>query len=152
MRDMASKISASTISMPAGALHWRAALAFAVLGAGVAGLLVPAGAADLELRTLLRFMAVIKGAMALGAAALAGWRMGWAVRPGVAGAYVLAVSAAAFGSGLIWQLGHVGTGALLVHGGLASLALVAWLDRAGWERAGRTLAGSRLRGVAWTRR
>lgn len=128
---------------PHARLRWRPALAFAVLGAGATGLTIQGGSSDAELAVLLRFMAVIKAAMALGAAALVGWRLAWPVRNAIGFGYIAATAATAFGSGLIWQLGHVGAGAALVHGGLAALAGLAWIDRAAWEVAARTIAVGR---------
>jgi len=52
-----------------------------MLGGGAFALLTDAGTVDLELVVLLRFMAVLKGTMALGAAALVAWRLRWPVRP-----------------------------------------------------------------------
>ena len=124
-----------TAAFPAARLPWRPVLVVAVLGAAALALATGAGPHDPELATLLRFMAVVKAAMALAAAALIAWRMGWPVRPAAGLGYVAGASGMAAGAGLIWQLGHVGTGALLVHGGLLALAGLAWLDRAGWDQA-----------------
>ena len=123
------------IALPAARPYWRPALAVAVLGAAAMAFTTQTGPHDPELATLLRFMAVVKAGMALGAAALVGWRLGWPVRPATGLAYIAGVSGMAAGAGLIWQLGHVGIGALLVHGGLVALVGLAWLDRAGWDQA-----------------
>ena len=123
-----------------------------MLGAAVTAVLtgIDPSAADPELLVLLRFMAVVKAAMALGAAALVAWRMGWPVRPATAVGYILATSSMAAGAGLIWQLGHVGAGAVLVHGGLAALIAVTWQDRAAWDQAASTISVSiRSRRKAW---
>lgn len=125
----------SNRSFPTAQPYWRPFLAAAVLGAAAFALTTQTGPHDPELATLLRFMAVVKAAMALGAAALVGWRLGWPVRPAAGLAYIAGVSGMAAGAGLIWQLGHVGTGALLVHGGLLALVGIVWLDRAGWDQA-----------------
>ena len=122
-------------ALPTARSYWRPFLAATVPGAATLALATQAGPHDPELATLLRFMAVVKAAMALGAAALIAWRLGWPVRPATGLGYVAGVSSMAAGAGLIWQLGHVGTGALLVHGGLLALAGLAWLDRAGWDQA-----------------
>ncbi len=135
---------------PAVRSYWRPSLAAAVLGAAALALATQAGPHDPELATLLRFMAVVKAAMALGAAVLVGWRFGSPVRPTAALGYVAGASSMAGGAGLIWQLGHIGTGALLVHGGLLALAGLAWLDRAGWDQAASALSVSmRSRRSAW---
>jgi len=131
---------------------WRPVLAAAVLGAGATALLTSAdpSAADPELLVLLRFMTVVKAAMALVAAALVAWRLGWPVRPATAAGYVVATSSMAAGVGLIWQLGHIGAGAVLVHGGLVALLGLAWLDRAAWDQAAGTISVSiRSRRKAW---
>ena len=129
---------------------WRPVLAAAVLGAAAVSLTTQAGPHDPELATLLRFMAVVKAAMALGAAALVGWRFGSPVRPPVGLGYIVGTASMAAGAGLIWQLGHIGTGALLVHGGLLALAGLAWLDRAGWDQTASAISVSmRSKRSAW---
>ncbi len=140
----------SPITLPAARPFWRLLLALAVLGAAALALTTQAGPHDPELATLLRFMAVVKAAMALGAAALVGWRFGSPTRPAAALAYIAGASGMAAGAGLIWQLGHIGAGALLVHGGLVALAGIAWLDRAGWDQAASAISASmRSRRSAW---
>ena len=116
---------------------WPLVLAVAVLGAAVVALLTNAdpSAADPELLVLLRFMAVVKAAMAMVAMALVAWRLNGPVRPATALIYVAAVSSMAAGAGLIWQLEHVAAGAVMVHGGLVAAAVLAWFDRAGWDQA-----------------
>ena len=130
--------------------YWRPLLAVAVLGAATLALTTQAGPHDPELATLLRFMAVVKAAMALGASALLTWRLGGPVRAATGLGYIAGTSSMAAGAGLIWQLGHIGAGALLVHGGLVALAGLAWLDRAGWDQAASALPASiRSRRSAW---
>lgn len=121
---------------------WRLILPVAVLAAAAFALATPPGPTDFELGMLLRFMAVVKAGMALGAATLIAWRMGTPVRPAVAAGYVVATAAMAGGAGLIWQLAHIGTGAALVHGGLLALLIVAWRDRAGWDQAANAISMS----------
>ena len=129
---------------------WRPLLALAVLGTATLALTTQPGPHDPELATLLRFMAVVKAGMALGAAALVGWRMGSPVRPMAALGYIAGTAGMAAGAGLIWQLGHIGAGALLVHGGLLALAGIAWVDRAGWDQAASAIPVSmRSRRSAW---
>ena len=112
----------------------RIGLAVVALGAGAAGLMGASGPHDAELATLLRFMAVVKGTMAAAALMLSIMRFGAPIGNGLALAYAAGVAAMAAGSGLIWQLSHIGLGALLVHAGLAVLALLAWRDRdAAWS-------------------
>ena len=129
---------------------WHPVLAVAVLGAAALALATPAAPSDPELAALLRFMAVLKAAMALGAATLLGWRLRSPVRPAVGLGYVVGAAGMAAGAGLIWRLGHVGAGACLVHGGLLTLAALAWADRAGWDQAASAVSASmRSKRSAW---
>ena len=115
----------------------RVALVAVFAGAGALGFLGFAGGGDggagSDLVVLMRFMAGVKAAMALGAVALVWWRMGAPVGRGTAAAYVAASALMAAGPGLIWDMRHVGLGAMAVHGGLSALLVVGWLDRAGWS-------------------
>jgi len=77
---------------------------------------------------LLRAMAVLKAAMAVGASGAVIWRLGSATGPIWLSAYVLAGTAMMAGPGLIWGLVHVGLGALLLHAGLAATILLLWRD------------------------
>ena len=145
-----SDLPLPTTTLPAAWSYWRPLLAVAVLGAGALALTTQAGPHDPELAVLLRFMAVVKAAMALGAAALVGWRFGSPVRPATGLAYIAGTASMAAGAGLIWRLSHIGAGALLVHGGLLALAGLAWLDRAGWDQAASAISASiRSRRSAW---
>ena len=126
----------------------RVALVAAVAGAGALGFVGVGGdgGAGSDLVVLMRFMAGVKAAMALGAVALVWWRMGAPVGWGTAAAYVAASALMAAGPGLIWDMRHVGLGAMAVHGGLSALLVVGWLDRAGWNGVlGEALARRRLR-------
>ena len=124
----------------------RAALVGAVAVAGMVGFLLGGSGAGSDLLVLMRFMAGVKGAMALGAVALLWWRMAAPVERGTAAAYVVAASVMAAGPGLIWDMQHVALGATAVHGGLSALMVVAWVDRAGWNGVLReTLVRRRVR-------
>jgi hypothetical protein len=129
----------------------RALLALVVVAAVAAGLLAtePAAAAravdaaGADLTRLLRAMAVLKAAMAAGAAAAVLWRLGTAVSwPWLAG-YAAACAAMAAGPGLIWDMAHVGLGAALLHGGLLATGLLLWRDPA---------VGARLSAIVAARR
>ncbi len=99
---------------------------------------------------LLRFMAVVKGAMVIAAAILVAWRLSAPARPLAALGYVAGVSSMAAGAGLIWQLEHVAAGAVMVHGGLVALAGLSWMDRAGWAQAASAMSASmRSRRSGW---
>ncbi len=125
----------------------RLALAGAVAAAGVLGFFGGGdGGAGSDLLVLMRFMAVVKAAMALGAVALVWWRMGAPVGRGAAAAYVMAAAVMAVGPGLIWDMRHIALGAVAVHGGLSALLVVGWLDRAGWNSlVGEAVARRRMR-------
>ena len=121
---------------------WLLTLAFAVAGAAAFGLMTGNGTTDPELALLLRFMAVVKAAMAMAAAALVVWRLNGPVRPVAALGYIAAVSSMAAGAGLIWRLEHVAAGAVMVHGGLVALAAVAWMDRADLAQTASAMSAS----------
>jgi hypothetical protein len=124
----------------------RLALGAAVVAAGALGFMGGGdGGAGSDLLVLLRFMAGVKAAMALGAVALVAWRMGAPVGVGTAAAYVAASALMAAGPGLIWDMQHVALGAMAVHGGLSALLVVGWMDRAGWSGVlGEAVARRRL--------
>jgi hypothetical protein len=88
-------------------------------------------------------MAVLKAAIAVGAAAAVYWRLGAAVSLPWLAAYGVAGGAMAAGPGVIWAMAHVGLGALLLHGGLFATILLLWRDPA---------TASRLEGVLGRRR
>ena len=77
---------------------------------------------------LLRVMAILKVGLALGATAAVLWRFGTAVTPAWFAAYAIACGAMGAGPALIWSMAYVGTGALLLHGGLAAGVLLLWRD------------------------
>lgn len=112
----------------------RLALGTALLGAGALGFAGGTDGAGSDLVVLMRFMAAVKAAMALGAVALVWWRMGDPVGRGTAAAYVAAAAVMAAGPGLIWDMRHLALGAIAVHGGLSALLVTGWLDRAAWNR------------------
>jgi len=108
-----------------------------VAGAGAGALSAAAPASSLavahagaDLTRLLRFMAVLKAAIAVGAAAAVFWRLGVAASLPWLAAYGVAAGAMAAGPGLIWAMVHVGLGALLLHGGLLMTILLLWRDPA----------------------
>ena len=86
--------------------------------------------AGADLTRLLRGMAVLKALMAACTSAVVLWRFGLPVRPVRFAAYALAGAAMWSGPGLIWGMAHVGTGALLLHGGLLASILLLWRDPA----------------------
>lgn len=96
-------------------------------------------AAGEDLTRLMRFMAAIKGMLALAALAALLWRLG--VPVAVTRFLTYGATAAAMGAGpvLIWTMVHVGLGALLLHGGLLASVLLLWNDPAVADRLARML-------------
>jgi hypothetical protein len=88
-----------------------------------------ASAADPELTRLLRSMAATKLVVALGALALAGWRLGRLTGPVATAGWLAAAALLAAGPVLIWRIAPVELGGLAFHAGLLVLLLTAWLDR-----------------------
>ncbi len=120
-----------------------AAIAASLAGAASPASTVAVSHAGADLTRLLRFMAVLKAAIAVGAAAAVYWRLGAAVSLPWLAAYGVAGGAMAAGPGVIWAMAHVGLGALLLHGGLFATILLLWRDPA---------TASRLEGVLGRRR
>ena len=85
-------------------------------------------AAGDDLTRLLRAMAVLKAAMAGAAAAGVVWRLGSPVAPLWLLSYAAGCAAMAAGPGLIWRMTSVGSGALLLHGGLLAICMLLWRD------------------------
>lgn len=110
----------------------------ALVASGAAGVLVTDGTTSMQvvsqagadLTRLMRFMAALKGLMAIAAALAVVWRLGTAITTPRLTAYALAGAAMAAGPGLIWGMVHVGLGALLLHGGLVATVLLLWRDPA----------------------
>jgi len=88
----------------------------------------PGAVADPALARLLRAMAAIKMLLAAGAGAALWWRLGAPARPAWLAGYTAAAGAMAAGPALIWNLSHIGAGALLLHGGLLATMLLLWRD------------------------
>lgn len=136
--------------------HRRIVLAAAVIVAAAAGALAAHDAASARVVQtaepnfvlLLRFMAVVKGAAALGAADLVWWRLGHPMGARLAAAAVAASALTALGSGVTWGMAHVLLGSALFYGGLAALLAVGYADRAG---TGEALAGAYRRLAAQRR-
>lgn len=107
-----------------------------VVAAAVAGFLATdAGAAHTaaeqagaDLMRLMRAMAAIKAAMAAAAVEAVFWRLARPANSLRLATFALASAAMVAGPGLIWQMAHVGLGALLLHAGLASTIIVLWRD------------------------
>ena len=92
---------------------------------------------DVELVSLLRFMALVKGLMVGTALALILWRSHWPLSTGTAMAYGLACSVASLAVALIAQLAWVGPAALAFHIAELGFLFTAWRD-------GRSVAGGAI--------
>ncbi len=99
--------------------------------------------ADPNLTGLLRAMTVLKMAMAAAATGAVVWRLGMPARPRWLGVYALAGALMWAGPGLIWSMTHVGTGALLLHGGLLATLVLLWRDPAVGTRLAAIIAARR---------
>lgn len=131
------RAAAAPAALSVAAPRWRAiVLGVAALSLALGFLATPAAeqaaavqAAGPELTRLLRMMAGLKLAFVAAGLGFAWWRLGHAVRPAMAGAYLASVAAVAVSPGLIWDMAHVAAGAALLHGGLVALLALGWLDR-----------------------
>jgi hypothetical protein len=99
----------------------------------------------MDLTHLLRAMALIKSVMAVAAAGAVLWRLALPVTPARLAIYALACAAMAGGPGLIWDMAHVGAGALLLHAGLLATILLLWRDPAVSRRLAELVAARRAR-------
>jgi hypothetical protein len=120
----------------AGAAAWPPALPLrcltlggsAAAAAAVLLLVEPGSGSDPALSHLLRGMAVIKFLLAALAAAALVWRFGRPVPRHyvpllLAGCWSMSAAAA-----LVWQLAHIGAGALWFHAGELSLLIALWRE------------------------
>jgi len=127
-----------SVSWPVNMAWAKPALLIILCAAGLAGFLATNHATcalavahdGAALTRLMRFMAVVKAAMALAAASALFWRFGGPVRLNWFAAYAVSAAAMAAGPGLIWGMVHVGLGALCLHGGLFATILLLWRDPA----------------------
>ena len=100
------------------------------LATGPDAISLAATTAGADLTRLLRFMAALKGMMAVVALAAVMWRLGAAVTPLRLATYGIAAAAMAAGPGLIWGMVHLKLGAALLHGGLFATIILLWRDPA----------------------
>jgi hypothetical protein len=84
--------------------------------------------ADPKLGILLRGMAVIKAMISLAAMGTVWWRLGRPIAPAVALVYLVATWMTAGASMLVWQLWHIGIGAVSFHAGELTLLFTAWRE------------------------
>ena len=81
-----------------------------------------------DLTRLMRFLAAIKGMIALAASAAVLWRLGAAIALPWFAAYAVTCASMVAGPVLIWSMSHVVLGALLLHGGLFATIMLLWND------------------------
>ena len=125
------RTGASRVGLPARSIIILALLAATIVGFVQTDAQQSAHAVALagpDLTRLLRAMAAIKAMMALAAAGVVLWRLGAPASPVQLAAYALACAAMGAGPGLIWNMEHVGLGALLLHAGLAANIILLWRD------------------------
>ena len=117
----------------------RFALAAAALGGLAAagiwshGAIVATPPGEPALIMLLRFMAVLKALCAVGAVALAAWRLRRPTPGTLAFGYLAAVALMAASPLLIWDIADLVAGAMLFHAGLLLFAGLAWADGRSWK-------------------
>jgi hypothetical protein len=135
MISIASQASSTTAPAASSALSHgiaRALLALVIAASFAAGLLATGteasssaiALAGADLTHLLRAMALLKSLIAAGMM----WRLGSPVTRAWWAAYALACAGAAAGPGLIWQMAHVGAGALTLDVGLLAALILLWRD------------------------
>ena len=78
---------------------------------------------------LLRFMAALKIATALGAAGLTWWRLGYPMDARRVVSAIGASAAMAFGAGVLWGMAHLVAGAVLFHAALLGWLVLCYADR-----------------------
>jgi len=139
MISIASQASSTTAPAASSALSHgiaRALLALVIAASFAAGLLATGteasssaiALAGADLTHLLRAMALLKSLIAAGIVAAVMWRLGSPVTRAWWAAYALACAGAAAGPGLIWQMAHVGAGALTLDVGLLAALILLWRD------------------------
>ena len=99
--------------------------------------------ADPELAMLMRFMAALKGSMALAGLALIGWRLGYETSPRLNLAYLATAALLVSGSGFIWRINTVVEGAIAFHAGLGLLIFLGCVDSGVHAALGRSAANRR---------
>ncbi|MFC0240415.1 hypothetical protein [Rhodopseudomonas telluris] len=138
MSDATARSASSAVQQQARAPISRRAIALIVAAAAmVVALLTSSPDAsllavqqtDAELVMLLRFMAVVKGLIALAALGVTVWRLGSPASLALQLAYVTAPALMCAAPVVIWQMAHVAGGAALFHGGFVVLLLALYADR-----------------------
>jgi hypothetical protein len=100
----------------------------AIAGASWHTQVAPSFQADPQLGQLLQGIALIKAALTVLALGVVYWRLSRPIENRVAAAYLGGVWFMAGASMLVWELAHVGWGAVLFHAGELTILLVAWRE------------------------
>jgi hypothetical protein len=125
----------------------------AVIVGGAAGILATDVAsaaqavdrAGADLTNLLRAMAAIKAAMAVGVAGAVLWRLRTPADAARLTLYAAACLSMAAGPGLIWDMRQLALGALLLHAGLGVAGVMLWRDPEVARRLSAIIAARRAR-------
>lgn len=128
-------LPAAAGELPRAVLLTGALLVFT--GALALSAVLPRAAVDAELALLLRFMATVKGALALLALGLAAWRLGRQASPALAFVYCLGVWGMLASAVLVWQFTRLGLAAGSFHFWALALLFTAMLDGRRLRRAAR---------------
>jgi hypothetical protein len=110
-------------------------LVLSVAAAVVVAGAIPGPLRDAGLVRLMRGMALIKGAIVLGASAVLAWRIGRPISAGLLAGYLGGAWAMAFATTLIWQLAAIAPSAIAFHAGELTLLALAWRDSRPTRRA-----------------
>lgn len=138
MSMTAENLQTARVPTEAGPIRARRTLLLrATLGLGVLLAVAVAGwhaqvgtplQADPKLGHLLRGIALIKATLTVLALGLVYWRVSRPISTRVAAAYLGGVWFMAGASMWVWELSHVGWGAVLFHAGELTILLVAWRE------------------------
>lgn len=125
------------------ALSWKMPAVSAALGAGallgvaIGRLFAVDPAADWELASVLRAVAVMQSLVVVLVAGATMWRVGRVVSPRLLTMYVASAALLAASPGLVFQGALVAVGAVLFHLGLSLFAAALALDDGEWFRVKR---------------
>jgi hypothetical protein len=112
------------IALGAGVLFAVAVALFAGKGDGSTGF-------EPQLILLIRFMALMKLGLAIGAGLLVAWRLGRSPTPRIAAGYTAGTMLMAGGPALMWHMHYIIFGSALFYAGLVLLVILARGDKAG---------------------
>lgn len=105
-----------------------AAVVASVAAGAALGVSIGSQSADPDLALVVRFMAFVKAALAMGAAGLVYWRLQSPLSPARAYGYIAAAALMAFSPGLVWFTAWPMLASIAFHGGLLSGLVLAFRD------------------------